>query len=82
MWMTRGEQIDVDFAGARDEGVTRIEEIVDAYRAKIPKMDLQKYLTGNIVYRIDDSMQRGLRLYFELAHKHGLIERVKPLRYI
>jgi len=45
-------------------------------------MDLYKYLTENIVYRIDDSMQRGLQLYFDLAFKHGLIERVKPLRYI
>lgn len=81
MWMVRNEAIDVDFAGARDEGVTRIEEIVDAYKDQIP-MDLKRYLTQNIVYRIDDSMQRGLQLYFELAHKHGLIERVKPLRYI
>jgi len=82
MWMVRNEAIDVDFEGARDEGVTRIEEIVDAYRDKIPQMDLKKYLTENIVYRIDESMQRGLELYFELAHKHRLIEHVKPLRYI
>lgn len=83
MWMVGTERaVDVDFAGARDEGVTRIEDIVNAYREKIPQMDLRKYLTENIVYRIDDSMQRGLELYFELAHKHRLIERVKPLRYI
>jgi chorismate dehydratase len=82
MWMVRDEGIDVDFAGARDEGVTRIKEIVDAYKHKIPQMDLRKYLTENIVYQLDDSMQRGLELYFELAHKHRLIERVKPLRYI
>jgi chorismate dehydratase len=81
MWMVRNESIYVDFAGARDEGVTRIDEIVDAYKDKIP-MDLKRYLTENIVYRIDESMQRGLELYFELAHKHHLIERVKPLRYI
>jgi chorismate dehydratase len=81
MWMVGKEDVDVDFKGARDEGVTRIEEIVDAYRERIP-MDLYKYLTENIVYRIDEPMQRGLQLYFELAHKHGLIERVKPLRYI
>ena len=81
MWMVRNESIDVDFAGARDEGVTRIDEIVDAYKDKIP-MDLKRYLTENIVYRIDESMQRGLELYFQLAHKHHLIERVKPLRYI
>jgi len=81
MWMVRNESIDVDFAGARDEGETRIDEIVDAYKDRIP-MDLRKYLTENIVYRIDESMQRGLELYFELAHKHQLIERLKPLRYI
>ena len=82
MWMVRDDAGNVDFAGARDEGVTRIDEIVEAYKDKIPDMDLRRYLTENIVYRIDDSMQRGLQLYFELAHKHGLIERVKPLRYI
>ena len=82
MWMLREEGIDFDFAGARDEGVTKIDEIVSAYKEKIPQMDLRKYLTENIVYRVDESMQRGLELYFELAHKHRLIERVKPLRYI
>ena len=82
MWMVRDQGIDVDFAGARDEGVTRINEIVEAYKDKIPSVNLRKYLTENIVYRIDDSMQRGLELYFQLAHKHGLIERIKPLRYI
>lgn len=84
MWMVREAKIggvDVDFAGARDEGVTRIDEIVDAYKDRIP-MNLFKYLTENIVYRIDESMQRGLELYFELACKHRLIEGVKPLRYI
>ncbi|HKR10697.1 MAG TPA: menaquinone biosynthesis protein [Pyrinomonadaceae bacterium] len=81
MWMVRNEEIDVDFAGARDEGVTSIEEIIDAYKDQIP-MDLKRYLTENIVYRIDDRMQRGLQLYFDLAHKHQLIEHVKPLRYI
>jgi hypothetical protein len=25
-------------------------------------------------------MQEGLELYYALAHKHGLIETVKPLR--
>src|SRR5688572_5341217 len=80
MWMVRDEDArKIDFAAARDEGVTRIDEIVDAYRDKIP-MDLRKYLTENIVYRIDESMRQGLQLYFDLAHKHQLIERVKPLR--
>ena len=83
MWMVGNERaVNVDFAGARDEGLTRIEDIVNAYQEKIPQMDLRKYLTDNIVYHIDESMQRGLELYFELAHRHRLIERVKGLRYI
>jgi hypothetical protein len=48
----------------------------------MPVEDLRKYLTENIIFRVDDSMERGLKLYFELAAKHGLIESVKPLRFI
>jgi chorismate dehydratase len=88
MWMVRDEAVErartVDFAGARDEGVSHIEEIVQSYQDKIPLSlnELRKYLTENIVFRVDDSMERGLRLYFELALKHQLIEEMKPLRFI
>ena len=88
MWMVRDEAIlrarEVDFGGARDEGVAHVEEIVRTYQDKIPMRveELRNYLTQNIVFRVDESMEKGLRLYFELAYKHGLIERVKPLRFI
>src|SRR5215216_124434 len=88
MWMVSDDAVDgaqlVDFSGARDEGVAHIEEIVSSYRDKIPMRvkELRNYLTENIVFKVDDSMERGLQLYFELAFKHGLIERVKPLRFI
>ena len=88
MWMVRDEVIErartLDFAGARDEGVAHVEEIVRSYQDKIPMpvSELRNYLTENIVFNVDESMERGLRLYFELAFKHGLIERVKPLRFI
>jgi chorismate dehydratase len=88
MWMVRDEVIErarlVDFAGARDKGVEHMEEIVRDYQNKIPMSDeeLRNYLTQNIVFNVDESMENGLRLYFELAFKHGLIERVKPLRFI
>jgi chorismate dehydratase len=91
MWMVRGDAIgaterarSVDFAGARDEGVAHIEEIVRSYQDKIPMriQELRNYLTKNIVFNVDESMERGLRLYFELAFKHGLIESVKPLKFI
>jgi chorismate dehydratase len=88
MWMVRDDAIErareVDFAGARDEGVARLEEIVASYQDQIPMTvaELRNYLTENIVFQVDESMERGLRLYFELAFKHQLIERVKPLRFI
>ena len=91
MWMVRGDAIDatervrsVDFPGARDEGVAHIEEIVRSYQTKIPMRieELRNYLTENIVFNVDESMERGLRLYFELAFKHGLIDSVKPLKFI
>jgi chorismate dehydratase len=88
MWMVRDDALErarmVDFSGARDEGVAQIEEIVRSYQDKIPMRvdELRNYLTENIVFKVDESMEKGLRLYFELAFKHGLIEEVKPLRFI
>jgi chorismate dehydratase len=88
MWMVREDAVvkarGVDFAGARDEGVLQINEIVRVYEDRIPMSseDLRKYLTENIVFRVDESMEQGLGLYYDLAHKHQLIESVKPLRFI
>jgi len=88
MWMVRDEAVErarsIDFEGARDEGVSHVEEIVAEYERRIPMPvnELRRYLTENIVFHVDDSMKRGLQLYFELALKHGLIESMKPLRFV
>ena len=88
MWMVSSAAADrarlVDFAGARDNGVAHIEEIVQSYQDRIPMPveQLRNYLTENIVFNVDEQMEKGLRLYFELAAKHGLIDHVKPLRFI
>jgi chorismate dehydratase len=88
MWMVRDDALEsartVDFAAARDEGVAHIAEIIASYQEKIPMSvdDLRKYLTENIVFHVDESMRRGLQLYYELAFKHRLIEEVKPLRFV
>jgi chorismate dehydratase len=88
MWMVRDDAQEkartIDFAAARDEGVQHIEEIVQEYKEKIPmSVDaLRSYLTENIVFEVDESMKQGLSLYFKLAHKHSLIDEVKPLRFL
>ena len=88
MWMVREAALNrarmVDFSGARDEGLAHLEEIVASYEDRIPMpvSELRNYLTGNVVFNLDDSMEKGLRLYFELAFKHKLIDSVRELRFV
>ena len=84
MWMTRREKCEIDFAAARDEGLAHADEIAANYAADIglSRDEMRAYLTENISYSIDNSMQRGMELYFDLAAKNGLIARNKPLDYV
>ena len=87
MWMIRddasGAALGLDFKAARDEGLASISEIVDHYERllELSHADIVEYLMENISFTPDESMEEGMRLYFELARRHGLIEAVKPLRY-
>jgi chorismate dehydratase len=88
MWMARAGSVEavskLDFAGARDEGLEQIEKIVSQYEndLPLPREEIRKYLTDNITFHVDESLEKGMRLYFELAQKHGLIEDNKPLQFI
>lgn len=88
MWMANVEKLEtakkINFAAARDEGIAHADEIILNYESQItlPREDFKKYLTENISYSINDSMQKGLELYFKLAHKNGLCENLKPLKFI
>ena len=83
MWMMRADASQatqrIDFAGARDEGLARSEEIVDFYSPLLglPRDDLTSYLRENISFSMNEEMRDGLNLYFALAHKHGIIPAVK-----
>ena len=83
MWMTRLQAPPVDFAAIRDEGLEHLDEIAANYSGDIDLTvdELKRYLTGNISYSIDEKMQAGLKLYFELAFKNGLIERNRKLEF-
>lgn len=84
MWMTRNEFCPIDFAGARDEGLNHLDEIISNYEAEISLTheDFKKYLSENIAYSIDEKMQKGLELYFKLAHQNDLCEKNTPLEFI
>ena len=82
-WMTRRGKTPIDFALARDEGVAHLDEIVANYENDIPLglNEMKEYLSQNISYSIDESMQRGMKLYFELAARNGFIRENKHLRF-
>jgi chorismate dehydratase len=88
MWMVRAAAVGaingVDFAGARDEGLAEIEKIISQYENELPlpREEIRKYLTDNITFNVDESLEKGMRLYFELAHQHGLVENNKPLHFL
>lgn len=88
MWMTHEGAARrvraVDFAGARDEGLARVAEIAAEYERELgrPREELVHYLTRNISFELDGAMRAGLELFFGLAHKHGLIEGVRPLKFL
>ena len=84
MWMARGGVPEIDFSGARDEGLHHLDEIIANYGPDIGlgKSEMKSYLAKNISYTINETMLQGMELYFELAAKNGLIPMVKPLRFI
>jgi chorismate dehydratase len=88
MWMARKASVAkvglVDFASARDEGLAHVDEITAEYKPQLglSNDEIKTYLTDNIAFRMDEEMKKGLKLYFELAKKHSLIEATKPLEFI
>ena len=83
MWMTRRQSCEIDFASARDEGVLHLDEIIANYETdiRLGHDELRAYLSRNISYSVDDSMRRGMDLYFELANKNNFIDKNKPLLF-
>jgi len=88
MWMAREgaaeKVLAVDFAGARDDGLEHVEDIIAQYEATLclPPTELREYLLENISFDLNREMRDGLNLFYELAHKHEIIPAVRPLKQI
>ena len=88
MWMVRKDSVEriraIDFAAARNEGLANLDSIAQTYSEQIElsEAEIGQYLTDNIVFRVDEEMQKGLGLYFELAAKHKLIDQAKDLVFV
>jgi chorismate dehydratase len=88
MWMAREEEAEqiraIDFVAARDEGLAHVEEIVSEYepRLGLTRRALERYLTQNISFSLDEELRAGLELFFELAWKHKLIPERRDLKML
>ena len=63
---------------ARDAGVAASDQIAAAYCGPDRAVRGQAYLRDNIRYSLGEREEDGLRMYFELAGKHELVEAVVP----
>jgi chorismate dehydratase len=59
---------------ARDAGVAASDAIADAYCGPERAALGRSYLRENIQYTLDERAAAGLRRYYELAERHGIVE--------
>ena len=59
---------------ARDAGVAASDAIADAYCGPERAALGRSYLRDNIQYTLDERAVAGLRCYYELAERHGVVE--------
>jgi predicted solute-binding protein len=68
-------------AHARDAGVAASDAIAAAYCGAERALRGQAYLRENIRYSVGEREQAGVAKYYELAAKHGVVERTRALLY-
>ncbi len=66
---------------ARDAGVAASDAVAAAYCGPERAARGQAYLRENIQYAVGEPEQAGLRKYYELAEKHGLVEANRELLF-
>jgi chorismate dehydratase len=77
-------EILADFQASRDYGLAHISDIAEgaALKLELPPRDLERYLTENINYSLDDENLAGLRLYYEECALAGLIPRAREIEFV
>jgi len=72
-----------DFAASLDFGLAHIDDIAAEYAPRLGMAPeaVTVYLTRNIDYSLDEENQKGLRLFFQLAHEVGLVPASRELLF-
>ncbi|HXZ11010.1 MAG TPA: menaquinone biosynthesis protein [Candidatus Sulfotelmatobacter sp.] len=88
LWAGRREAITpgvvADFQASKQYGLERLREISEAAAIKLdmPPRALERYLTENIDFNLDEENLAGLRLFYEKAFAAGLTPRNRPLEFV
>ena len=84
-WAGRGGSLSAEALGAlteaRDAGVAASDAIAAAYCAPDRVPLGRTYLRENIQYTLGEEEEAGLRRYYELAARHGLVGGTRPLAF-
>jgi len=87
IWAGRREavtpEIVADFVASKEYGLAHLGEISAAasLEQNLPAADLLNYLQENIDFSLDSDNLAGLKLYYCLAAKLGLIPRAKAIEW-
>jgi predicted solute-binding protein len=77
-------EVAADFQASRDYGLARIGEIAEgaALKLELPPRELERYLTDNIDFSLDEENLAGLRRYYEECARAGLIPKARELEFV
>ena len=87
IWAGRREAVTLevlaDFEASKAYGLGRIREIAEGASLKLdlPVRALERYLSENIHFGLEEEYLAGLRLYYEKAAAAGLIPRARSLEF-
>jgi len=87
IWVGKREaltpEVVADFHASKRYGLEHVREIAEAASIKLdlPPRALERYLTDNIHFDLDEDNLAGLRLFHEKAAKAGLISRARPIEF-
>jgi chorismate dehydratase len=87
IWVARRGKVTpemvADFQTSREYGLAHIGDIAEgaALKLDLPPRALERYLTENIDFSLDDENLAGLNLYFEECARAGLIPRFRELEF-
>jgi chorismate dehydratase len=76
-------EVVADFQASKRYGLEHVREIAEAASIKLdlPPSALERYLTDNIHFDLDEDNLAGLRLFHEKAAEAGLIPRARPIEF-